>query len=258
MATSVEARREAFKQVRAALAKVLELDPTMNADPTMAWSHWLGWEYAEAERMIGRALDEAPSASNAAGLFNLWMGRPAEAITLFDRAVDLDPLDVRVHQNKAAACLEVGRLDEAETLLRLALDLSPDWSGSYHTLFELHMLRGEMEEARMALARYGELANQSDYWRLFADAVTEPAEGRPASSAAADEFEKRFGSENPMECARIRAWRGESDAAFVWLDKALAARDPLLARVKGELGLRSLRTDPRWNVLLRKVGLPTD
>ena len=61
-----------------------------------------------------------------------------------------------------------------------------------------------------------------------------------------------------MGCARIRAWRGEADAAFVWLDKAFAARDPLLAALRGQLAFRSLRTDPRWNILLRKVGLPTD
>jgi hypothetical protein len=57
---------------------------------------------------------------------------------------------------------------------------------------------------------------------------------------------------------RDRAWRGEADAAFAWPDKALAARDPTLASLKADRLPSSLRADPRWNALLRKIGLPTD
>ena len=42
------------------------------------------------------------------------------------------------------------------------------------------------------------------------------------------------------------------------LDKALAARDPLLAQIKTNVYLRSLHSDQRWNELLKKIGLPTD
>jgi len=56
----------------------------------------------------------------------------------------------------------------------------------------------------------------------------------------------------------IRAWRGEANAAFAWLDKSLAVRDPSLTSIKTDFLLNSLHPDPRWNALLMKIGLPTD
>ena len=58
--------------------------------------------------------------------------------------------------------------------------------------------------------------------------------------------------------AEIRAWRGESDAAFTWLDKALTARDPVLSGIKLDAYLQTLHADPRWKAVLKKIGLPTD
>jgi hypothetical protein len=79
-----------------------------------------------------------------------------------------------------------------------------------------------------------------------------------ASSAATEEFETRFGAGDPSACAQVRAWRGETATAFTWLEKALAARDPYMASLKSDLYLTSLHADPRWNALLKKIGLPAD
>ena len=71
-------------------------------------------------------------------------------------------------------------------------------------------------------------------------------------------LEARFGAGDPSACAQLRAWRGETATAFTWLEKALAARDPYMASLKSDLYLTSLHADPRWNALLKKIGLPTD
>jgi hypothetical protein len=97
-----------------------------------------------------------------------------------------------------------------------------------------------------------------DHGRLHYEAIVEHAAGNAAASKAATlEFEKRFGVGDPLVAAQIRAWRGEADAAFAWLDKALAARDPSLSWIKFDAYLLTLHTDPRWNALLKKIGLPT-
>ena len=49
---------------------------------------------------------------------------------------------------------------------------------------------------------------------------------------------------------------GEKDAAFEWLEKAYAAHDHQIVRLKEELGYDNLRSDPRYADLLRRVGLP--
>jgi hypothetical protein len=88
--------------------------------------------------------------------------------------------------------------------------------------------------------------------------VEHTAGNAAASKRATDEFEKKFAAGDPFSSAQIRAWRGEPDAAFAWLDKALAAHDPLLAQIKTDVYMGSLHADPRWNALLAKIGLPPD
>jgi len=94
---------------------------------------------------------------------------------------------------------------------------------------------------------------------LQADAYAEQMLGNTAASTrAAEEFEKQFGDGDPMTCATLRAFRGEHDRAFAWIDKAVAARDPNInSIVVDQFPFRTMRSDPRWKPLLKKIGLPT-
>ena len=54
------------------------------------------------------------------------------------------------------------------------------------------------------------------------------------------------------------AWEGDKDRAFQWLDRAYRQRDGGLTYVRADPILASLRSDPRYAALLRKMGLPAD
>ena len=54
--------------------------------------------------------------------------------------------------------------------------------------------------------------------------------------------------------ACVFAYRGESDRAFEWLQKAVVTRDSSLSNLPMELFLRNLHDDPRWLPFLRKLG----
>ena len=88
-----------------------------------------------------------------------------------------------------------------------------------------------------------------------AGARTDP---RPLPHRAPDRPERRLGADDPRTGAEIRAWRGEADAAFAWLGTAVARRDPLMSGLETDFLMSSLESDPRWNALLVKIGLPTD
>ncbi|MGH8123787.1 MAG: hypothetical protein ACREPT_13570, partial [Rudaea sp.] len=62
----------------------------------------------------------------------------------------------------------------------------------------------------------------------------------------------------PSNIAMVYAMRGNSDQAFLWLNRALAIRDPGVATMY-ELPylIPKLRKDPRLAVLLKKLNLPT-
>jgi hypothetical protein len=59
------------------------------------------------------------------------------------------------------------------------------------------------------------------------------------------------------QIAEVYAFRGESDKAFEWLERAYKQRDPGLTQIKNDPLLKILRHDPRYTDLLKKMYLPT-
>jgi serine/threonine protein kinase/TolB-like protein len=263
IATTFEGRQQARDRGRKALERALSLDPNLAvAHSRMAAVQRDSWDFTAAERSASGALAAEPKnlsvVLNAAVVYSS-LGRLDEAIEMEERILEVDPLNLPNLFNLASDLLCAGRLDEAEAICRKTLDLDPDNFATFSVLGDIHLLRGEVEAARKSYAKSTELADQGDYGRLRDTAMVEHTAGNAAASAAAAaEFDKRFGAEDPAMAARIRAWRGETDAAFAWLNKAVAARDPGIASIKLEYFLRSLHADPRWNALLKKIGLPTD
>jgi tetratricopeptide (TPR) repeat protein len=155
--------------------------------------------------------------------------------------------------------LQAGRLDESEAQCRKAIELRVESPPPYQTLGTVFLLRGRADEARSYFAKFFELAGWGEPGRLWTEAVVEHSRGNAAASQrAAEEFAKRFGGEDPSTCAEIRSWRGDTDAAFARLDNALAVRDPVLAQLKLNPLFLRLHGDPRWNELMKKIGLPKD
>jgi adenylate cyclase len=69
-------------------------------------------------------------------------------------------------------------------------------------------------------------------------------------------FGRLFGSvENPSSVAQVKAYRGEIDEAFAWLERAYEARDSGLSNVLSNPWLANLHDDPRWEELITKLGL---
>ena len=58
-----------------------------------------------------------------------------------------------------------------------------------------------------------------------------------------------------FQIAEVYGFRGEADKAFEWLEQSLVIRDSGLASVLGDYTFLSLRTDPRWQPFLDKLGL---
>jgi tetratricopeptide (TPR) repeat protein len=171
----------------------------------------------------------------------------------------VDPLDIIQIQNLGLVYTIMGRLDESDALLRRGIAAQPNGETTYYFLGFNLLSQKKPEEARAAFAKYEELSGLGDYVRLWATAMVEHVAGNDtASRSAAEEFERRFGAEDPFVCAQIRAVRGESDWSFTWLDKAVDAHDPYIAELLTDPSLLSLYSDPRWKMLLKKTGRPVE
>jgi hypothetical protein len=66
----------------------------------------------------------------------------------------------------------------------------------------------------------------------------------------------KYQKETPFQIAEVYSFRGETERAFDWLERAYALRDDSLAEIKGDPLLKGLRGDPRYSSLLRKIALP--
>ena len=258
--TTMATRQETLEAVREALQTAISLDPGMAlAHARMATGYYLEvWDFESARRSIERALELDPRhpivVGNAAYLARA-MGRFDEAVVLDEQWLKTEPLYKGAYINLAHSYRGAGRLQDAEDTCLKAQKLWPD--GLLGMLARIYLSAGRVEEARTAWSRSVEIEGASDRIALFLDALIDHSAGDDkAAYKALAEFESNYGSDNPTSCARIRAWRGETDAAFEWLEKAFAASDPSLAYLKQHIELRSLYSDRRWNTLLEKIGLP--
>jgi TolB-like protein/Tfp pilus assembly protein PilF len=261
-AQNTQEAQQALQRTREALTRALELDPDLAvAHSRMASVQRDSGDFAAAERSTERALAADPKnpimLGNASTLYSI-LGKLSDAIALQEQARRADPLNVITHASLVSLYVRAGRLDEAEATARKAVELGPDSPTAHQKLGNVLLMRGQAEAAGAEYRRLNELEGSGEHDRLYFEAIVEHTAGHTeASRQAAEEFEKRFAAEDPFYAAEIRAWRGESDAAFAWLDKALSIRDPLLGQLKAELFLSPLHADPRWNELLKRVGLPT-
>jgi tetratricopeptide (TPR) repeat protein len=145
-----------------------------------------------------------------------------------------------------------GRQAEAAPAFKHALELAPERSSEHCLLGRLYLLESHPHEALAEIEQEKQLS-----WRLFGLALAYHALGRKKESdASLAELIEKFAKGNPYQVAEVYAFRGQTDLAFQWLDRACTEPDSALREIKSEPLLSNLRGDPRYMALLKKMGLP--
>jgi TolB-like protein len=246
---------ENVRLAREAAGKAIAIDPAFA--PAHAFLGMIADLYdndpATAARQIEQALVLDPSHPLVLGQVNrmlITLGRLEEAIELGERGVELDPIFGGSHSWVGWIYARAGRLDEAIARYRTALLLNPDAIEDHYQLGVTLLHRGEKEAALEAIQ-----AEEDEGWRLTGLAVVYHALGRKAESdAALDELTEKHQKSWSSSIAWVHAYRGDADAAFEWMDTAVANHDMGVVHFPVELLLASLHTDPRWLPFLRKIG----
>jgi serine/threonine protein kinase/tetratricopeptide (TPR) repeat protein len=247
---------EGYGPAREAAERALVLEPDLaEAHELMGRIHAVydfDWRGAEASYRRALELDsENAQVLCGAGELARILGRSEEGVALTRRAVELDPLGFWSNKNLGLSHWSAGSLPEAEAALRRARELNPRGSTTASILALVLLEQGRGEEA---LAIAGEEPN--DVFRLHALARVRHALGQAAGSdEALRELEEVHAGNGAMQVAEARAFRGEIDQAFVWLERAYAQRDAGLVELRQAACLRSLQGDPRWAAFLRRMHL---
>ena len=180
------------------------------------------------------------------------LGRFDEALRLNRRAVDLDPLNAGSWESHGETEYFMGQLDEAVADAKKSLELNPDVFPGTLMLGKIYVLQGRPQDALPEIERV-----RDEPQRAFLYAIAYYALGRnQESDAALSELIAKH-QQNTYRIAEVCAFRNQSDEAFEWLDRAYGQRNAGLIQMKVDPLLKSLRHDPRYAALLKKLNFPT-
>jgi TolB-like protein/lipoprotein NlpI len=245
-----------IEEARRAATQALALDPSL-AEAHHAMSIILSgfdWDWIGAQAEAQRALALDPGKSHTAlpaGILALALGQYDEALTFFQTAAATDPLNSSAQAWLGWLFGRDGKYSEALGATRKALDLD---SGSMYGHFIVASMLLKTGDSAGALT---EIDLGSDYERSLSRAYVFHALGRKADAdLAIAAFEKKYAEGDAYHIAGIHAFRGESDLAFAWLDRAYRQRDTGLEFVKCDPLFENLQADPRYKAFLRKMKLP--
>ena len=246
---------EGYRLAREAANKALAIDPEY------AWPHSNLSQIARtydndlvaAARHMEQALALDPAdlyTLHEAAWVSLGLGRPNSAIEVMEYVAARDPMDATNHGALGWFYMLAGRLDEAIASSRTSLKLSPDNIGTNYGIGVAMLLKGDNKAALAAM-----LEEPEEGYRLTGLALAYHALGQGSASDAAladliKEHEKSWSS----TIAKVYAFRGETDRAFEWLNKAVAYHDAAVEQFPIDPFLSNLHNDPRWLSFLRKIG----
>jgi TolB-like protein/tetratricopeptide (TPR) repeat protein len=240
-----------------AAAHAIELDPRL-AEAYAIRAQLLAqttWDWEAAGEDLDRALALAPGDADILRKKGAWLlapqGRLSEAIDLLRRSTELDPLSASGWTSLGVLQVAAGQGEDGERSLHRATEIDPENDYARQGLGIRQLLAGRPAAALAETSRCS-----PGLWRLRGAALAEHDLGnaREAKGALA-ELTAQFAFPSPYQIAEVHAWRGESDQAFAWLEKAMAARDGGLLLLQWDPLLARIRGDPRMAALQRRMNL---
>ncbi len=250
---------EAAPKAKAAALKALELDGTLaEAHFALAAIYaWTDWNWPAAEAAFRRAIELDPNFPDARAAYSHYlnmMRRPDEAMAQIERALALDPLNPLVQVFYAADLIFVRRYDDAVAAARNA----PGNPGAQQAIWWARSLKGMQKEAFGAAKAYLK-GNYDD--RAVDEALDQGyAQGgytegmKRGAQALAARFRASFAA--PSDVADLYLDAGDNGQALDWLEKGFDVHDPVLPYLGLPYFFDRLRSEPRFQALLRRMNLP--
>jgi TolB-like protein/DNA-binding winged helix-turn-helix (wHTH) protein/Tfp pilus assembly protein PilF len=263
--------KESFPQAKAAAMRAIELDPSLaeaHAALGMEKSHY-EFDLPGAEREFLKALEVNPNSPYAhlfySNCFLMPMGRTAQAIAENKRAVEIDPLSLPINNFMGMTYMLAGDNGNAYRQFQHTIAMDPSFPlahdyfswllttmGRYEDAIKEHekseVLSGSTPEEAATEATVMERAFKSGgekgFWQKHLELELE-ARNQPGAEAS------------PFVLAAAYAMAGQTDKAFEWLEKGYEEHEGQdLTLLKFDPAFKSLRSDPRFPAMLRKIGLP--
>lgn len=258
----VQPAKDSMPKAKAAALHALELDDSLaEAHTSLAMIRsGFDWDMPGAEKEYRRALELAPGYATAHHWYGLYLsslGRDQEAFAEMRQAQNLDPLSPIISTNFAWCYYLAHQYEQSIQQARLTLQQFPNFPAPHEVLGQAYAENSMGEEAIAELQRFILLAGDDPLTQAelgYVYAVYGKREEALATLAKLTN-ESRRNSVPAYAMAILHVGLGNRDEALRWLDKSFQERDARLGNLKVHPMFDRLRADPRFQELLRRIGL---
>ena len=256
-------QKEALAKAQAAATKAIALDDSSSeAHVALGGNRWYEWDFGGAEPEFRRAVELNPNFRNAHEAYETYLettGRLSAAQEENHRALALDPLSVFANYSEGQILFDREDYNGALAQSQKTLEIDPNFPLAYVLLSFCYRAKGMDDKAANALEQEANAEGQSEgaaeMKRAYAASGLKGVyqwQIKQQSDPAAPAYD-------PLNVGVAYAHLGDKDAAFSWLEKAYQQRDLRLIFLSTYVdgpGEASLRSDPRYADLRRRVGFP--
>ena len=254
-----------YRHAKEAARKALSLDDTIGkGHAAFGFATWRGdWDWSVAQQEFKRAIELDPNDAHAHHAYAGYLSalrRFDEAHSEMQRAVELDPLAVLANSNLGSIYWSSHDFDRAIQQLNRALEIDPNFPDAHFNLGLVYESLGKYEQALTEFEKYKTLSRNGNV--LMAKAALAhlyAVQGRRADALRLLEEVKaahKRGDLLSYSIALVYVGLGDKDRAFQWLQNAFAEHDDDLLDLNDDPRVEPLHSDPRFQALARRVGLP--
>lgn len=249
---------EGFLKAREAAEKAIAIDYNLAtghyALATIKATYDWDWAGADADFKTAYTLDPA-NFGTINGMANLafTLGRSDEAIALYKKALDLDPLRVPIKINLGMSLMHANKPVEAMGVFKSVVNMNSQFPTSHYHLGLSYLLQGKPEDAIQEIEK-----ETVEDWKMQGLALAYyGANKKIKADSLLTGFIKSYQDVSAFQIAEIYSYRNETDSAFVWLEKAYTLRDGGLTTIIDNRWFTNLKNDKRYTPFLEKLRLPT-
>jgi len=254
--------KEAMPRAKAAAMKALELDDSLGeAHASLAFClDGFDWNFEAADREFRRSIELSPSYATGHHWYS-WhlalLGRNSEAIAEMTKAENLDPLSLIINADLAELFLIAHFPDESTEQSRKTIEMDPNFAFGHNQLAQVYLQKHMFPEAIAELEKAIQISGGSLTFTANLARAYAATNRKVEAVGLLNDLKKRSapGNAYAAEIAMIYAALSDKDQAMVWLEKGYEERfNPgVLLRP----GFDPLRSDPRFQELIRRIGLPS-
>jgi tetratricopeptide (TPR) repeat protein len=253
--------KEALPKAKAAALKALELDDNLSeAHTSLAFClEGFDWNWDAADKQFRRAIDLNPGYATAHHWY-AWhlslLGRNSEAIVEMKKAENMDPLSLIINADLAELLAIAHLPDESIAQSRKTIEMDSNFALAHNQLAQAYLEKNMYAEAISELQKAMDLSGGSPTFIANMARAYAASNRRAEALTLLNALKKSSvpGYSHASEIAIIYTALGDKNGAMKWLEKGYEERfNPgVLLRP----GFDPLRSDPRFQELIRRIGLP--